>query len=72
MLAIVGFATILVLLAAIMAKKLSTMSALIAIPIIACLAIGEGSSLSKYMLVLYKCREKYLCTYFFDMMRVIG
>ena len=22
--------------------------------------------------VLYKCREKYLCTYFFDMMRVIG
>lgn len=23
-------------------------------------------------LVLYKCREKYLCTYFFDMMRVIG
>ena len=50
MLAIVGFATILVLLAAIMAKKLSTMSALIAIPIIACLAIGEGGSLSKYML----------------------
>lgn len=50
MLAIVGFGTILVLLASIMMKKLSTMSALIAIPVIACLAIGEGGSMSKYML----------------------
>lgn len=50
MLAIVGFITVLVLLAAIMTKKLSTMSALIAIPVIACLAIGQGASMGKYML----------------------
>lgn len=50
MLAIVGFITVLVLLAAIMTKKLSTMSALIAVPVIACLAIGQGASMGKYML----------------------
>ena len=37
MLAIVGLITILLVLASIMTKKLSTMSALIAIPIVACL-----------------------------------
>lgn len=50
MLAIVGFVTVLVLLAAIMTKKLSTMTALIAVPVIACLAIGQGASMGKYML----------------------
>ena len=50
MLAIVGLITVLVLLASILTKKLSTMSALIAIPIIACLFIGEGGNMGKYML----------------------
>lgn len=50
MLAIVGLLTVLVLLACILTKKLSTMSALIIIPIIACLFIGEGGSLGKYMI----------------------
>ncbi|WP_293988385.1 hypothetical protein [uncultured Megasphaera sp.] len=50
MLAIVGLITILLVLASIMTKKLSTMSALIAIPIVACLFLGQGSDLGKYML----------------------
>ncbi|WP_301860281.1 CitMHS family transporter [uncultured Megasphaera sp.] len=50
MLAIAGFATIIVLLAVIMTKKLSTMCTLIAIPAITCIVIGDGGSMSKYML----------------------
>ena len=46
MLAIVGLITILLVLASIMTKKMSTMSALIAIPIVACLFLGQGSDWS--------------------------
>ncbi|WP_296918534.1 CitMHS family transporter [Megasphaera sp.] len=50
MLAIVGLITILLVLASIMTKRLSTMSALIAIPVLACLFLGQGSELGKYIL----------------------
>ncbi|MBC3536814.1 CitMHS family transporter [Megasphaera hominis] len=50
MLAIVGLITILLVLTLIMTKKLSTMSALIAIPILACLFLGQAGDLGKFML----------------------
>lgn len=50
MLAIVGLATVLIVLALIMSKKTSTMSALIIVPVIACFVIGKGGSLGKFML----------------------
>lgn len=40
MLAIVGLVTVLLVLISILTKKLSTMCALIAVPIIACLVLG--------------------------------
>jgi len=49
MLAIVGLITIVAVLALIMSKKMSTMAALITVPVIACLVIGKGGQLGKFM-----------------------
>jgi len=49
MLAIVGLITIVAVLTLIMSKKISTMAALITVPVIACLVIGKGGQLGKFM-----------------------
>ena len=50
MLALCGFATIVAVLFAIMSKRLSPLVALIALPALAALLIGQGASLPAYML----------------------
>ena len=50
MLAIVGLVTVLLVLISILTKKLSTMCALIAVPIIACLVLGLGGEMGKFMM----------------------
>ena len=49
MLAIAGLLTILVVMYLIMTKKCSTMVALIAVPMIACLLVGQGANMGKYI-----------------------
>lgn len=49
-LGIVGLITIALLVILLLTNKISTMNALIALPIIACIIIGQGSSLSEYVL----------------------
>lgn len=49
MLAIVGLLTILIVMFLIMTKKCSTMVALILVPAIACILVGEGANMGKYI-----------------------
>lgn len=49
MLAIVGLLTILVVMFLIMTKKCSTMVALIIVPMIACLVVGQGANMGAYI-----------------------
>lgn len=49
MLAIVGLITILAVLVLIMTKKMSTMLALIIVPIIACVVVGQGGQIGGYI-----------------------
>ena len=48
MLAIVGLLTILVVMFLIMTKKCSTLVALIAVPMIACVIVGQGADMGGY------------------------
>ncbi|KUH56769.1 CitMHS family transporter [Megasphaera sp. DJF_B143] len=50
MLAVVGLVTVLLVLISILTKKLSTMCALISVPIIACLILGLGGDMGKFMM----------------------
>lgn len=50
MLAIVGLVTVLLVLISILTKKLSTMCALISVPIVACLVLGLGGDMGKFMM----------------------
>ena len=49
MLAITGLLTILIIMFLIMTKKCSTMVALIAVPMAACLLVGQGANMGKYI-----------------------
>lgn len=49
MLAIVGLASVLIVLVLIMSKKMTTMNALIVVPVIACLLVGQGASMGGYI-----------------------
>ena len=49
MLAIVGLITILLVLYLILSKKMTTMMALIAVPMIACVVVGEGAQLTSFI-----------------------
>ena len=49
MLAIVGLLTILVVMFLIMTKKCSTLVALIAVPMIACVIVGQGADMGGYI-----------------------
>lgn len=50
MLAVVGLVTVLLVLISILTKKLSTMCALISVPIVACLILGLGGDMGKFMM----------------------
>lgn len=47
-LGLIGFLTILIILVLIMSKKVSTLSCLIVVPILACIAAGKAASIGKY------------------------